>query len=180
MHCPSPSTSADLSALWHQSLTTRRVKILCLRFLGSPTRRCSAPCAWYEVHVPNSPSCSPFSKTQGVLYEPMALGCGHHFCGPCLLRMAGLQHHLGPFWLSWGCAPQGLTCPQCRAPVTETPVELPNLSQLCRQRCPAEWRARDEEEARWIQSLRDAWEAGNPQRLPIVHHVGFSQDDCCC
>lgn len=83
-------------------------------------------------------------------------------------------------WLCWGCAPPGLTCPQCRSPIVETPVELPNLDQLCRQRFATEYSERGEEEAKWVGMLREAWEAGNPAGLPIVHHVGFAQDGCCC
>lgn len=96
------------------------------------------------------------------------------------MRLANLQYHMGPFWLSWACAPKGMCCPQCRADIKETPAHMPNLAKLSKQRCGEEWRARDAEQMAWVYRLRSVMETGNPQKLPIVQHVGFDNADWCC
>eukprot|EP00803_Ostreobium_quekettii_P004717 evm.model.scf_2111.3 EVM.evm.TU.scf_2111.3 scf_2111:27152-28183(-) len=79
-----------------------------------------------------------------ALYKPVALSCGHVFCGSgCLFQSVGL----GSARLILASVPASERCPLCRqAGVFHSARQLGELSAYVRARYPAYWRARGEEE----------------------------------
>lgn len=112
------------------------------------------------------------------LFRPIGLLCGHRFCRACFLASARLQYHLGPLHAILADAKaSGACCPQCRQQgVARSVMRLTYLGQLSKEREPAAWSARKQEEREWRQTLLRELECGNPRRLPIVEHVEFN---CC-
>ena len=50
-------------------------------------------------------------------FEPLTLKCGHSFCRACLLQSTKL-------------APDGRSCPQCRALIAIAPVDSPRRIRI--------------------------------------------------